>query len=110
MSMNGVHRGLRLPVRMLATSEARCPTVRPAASTTYHFRLPASSFPLGKYVDIVNYPCFQRIKRERVEYRSARKVVKLGNLVALSAPPRTFEIDWTRSYKKRGSPVFPKSL
>src|SRR5215216_7061707 len=75
MSINGVHSGLRLPLRIEATSEARCPTVCPLASTTYHFRLPARSFPLGKYVDIVNYLCFQRVKRERLEYRSAKKIV-----------------------------------
>src|SRR6185369_8380680 len=75
MSIKGVHCGLRLPLSIEATSDARCPTVRPLASTTYHFRLPASSLPLGKYVDIVNYLCFQRIKRERLEYRSAQKIV-----------------------------------
>src|SRR5262249_36665785 len=61
---------------MEATSDARCPSVCPLASTTYHFRLPARSLPLGKYVDIVNYLCFQRIKRERLEYKPVRKVVK----------------------------------
>src|SRR5882724_5968850 len=79
-SMNGVHFGLRLPVRIEATSEARCPTVSPAASTTYHFLFPARSLPLGKYVDIVNYLCFGRLKRERLEYKSARKIVKLRGL------------------------------
>src|SRR5215213_1018912 len=74
MSINGVHSGLRLPLRIEATSEARCPTVCPLASTTYHFRLPASSFPLGKYVDIVNYLCFQRVKRERLEYKRPKKL------------------------------------
>src|SRR6185369_11850751 len=76
MSIKGVHWGLRLPLRMEATSDARCPTLLPLASTTYHFRLPARSLPLGKYVDIVNYLCFQRIKRERLEYLRPRKVVK----------------------------------
>src|SRR5690349_16369847 len=75
MSIKGVHCGLRLPLRMEATSDARCPTVWPLASTTYHFRLPASSLPLGKYVDIVNYLCFQRIKRERLGYCCAQKIV-----------------------------------
>src|SRR5215216_3589293 len=79
MSINGVHSGLRLPLRIEATSEARCPTVCPLASTTYHFRLPASSFPLGKCVDIVNYLCFQRIKRERLEYRTPQNIVNLGS-------------------------------
>src|SRR5689334_7338619 len=72
--MKGVHSGLRLPESKEATSDARCPTVRPLASTTYHFRLPASSLPLGKYVDIVNYLCFQRIKRERLEYERPKKL------------------------------------
>src|SRR5436190_16102420 len=65
---------------MDATSEAMCPTVTPVASTTYHFRLPARSLPLGKYVDIVNYLCFQRGKRERLGYRTPLKVVKLEQL------------------------------
>src|SRR6185436_1546609 len=78
MSIKGVHCGLRLPLSMEATSDAKCPTVRPLASTTYHFRLPARSLPLGKYVDIVNYLCFQRVKRERLEYPPLRKVVKAG--------------------------------
>lgn len=69
-----------MPVRIKATSDARCPSVCPLASTTYHFRLPASSFPLGKYVDIVNYLCFQRIKRERLEYRWVKKIVKKRTL------------------------------
>src|SRR5688572_23372425 len=77
--MKGVHSGLRLPVSKEATSDARCPTVRPLASTTYHFRLPARSLPLGKYVDIVNYLCFKRIKRERLEYKPLGKVVKARN-------------------------------
>src|SRR5688500_10348421 len=80
--MKGVHSGLRLPESKEATSDARCPTVRPLASTTYHFRLPARSLPLGKYVDIVNYLCFKRIKRERLEYKPLGKVVKAdGSLV-----------------------------
>src|SRR5215204_6893875 len=78
VSRKGVHSGLRLPVRIEATSEARWPSVWPLASTTYHFRLPASSLPLGKYVDIVNYLCFQRVKRERLEYRTPKKIVKAG--------------------------------
>src|SRR5688572_12292494 len=84
MSINGVHSGLRLPLSIEATSEARCPTVRPLASTTYHFRLPARSLPLGKYVDIVNYLYFQRIKRERLEYKPLGKVVKAGGSLANS--------------------------
>src|SRR5215216_5127948 len=88
MSINGVHSGLRLPLRIEATSEARCPTVCPLASTTYHFRLPARSFPLGKYVDIVNYLYFQRVKRERLEYRSAQKIVNPRRRVCLSGSLR----------------------
>src|SRR6185503_21241248 len=84
MSMNGVHCGLRLPDSIDATSVARWPTVRPAASITYHFRLPASSFPLGKYVDIVNYLCFQRVKRERLEYLCVEKVVKQRGFEVMS--------------------------
>src|SRR3990172_10951069 len=80
--MNGVHCGLRLPVKMRATSEARCPTVWPAASTTYQFLFPARSLPLGKYVDIVNYLYLKRIKRERQEYRSAQNIVKLERIRA----------------------------
>src|SRR5687768_8658358 len=84
MSINGVHSGLRLPLSIEATSDARCPTVLPSASTTYHFRLPARSLPLGKYVDIVNYLYFQRIKRERLEYKPLGKVVKAGGSLANS--------------------------
>src|SRR6185369_7195870 len=89
MSIKGVHCGLRLPLSIEATSDARCPTVRPLASTTYHFRLPASSLPLGKYVDIVNYLCFQRIKRERLEYRTAQKIVNPRRRVCLGGSLRT---------------------
>ena len=67
-----------MPVSIEATSDARCPTVWPAASITYHFRFPARSLPLGKYVDIVNYLYFQRVKRERQEYKTAQKNVKLA--------------------------------
>src|SRR5687768_3991597 len=81
--MKGVHSGLRLPESKEATSDARCPTVWPLASTTNHFRLPARSLPLGKYVDIVNYLCFQRIKRERLEYLRGEKVVKATRLMTV---------------------------
>ena len=47
------------------------------------FRLPARSLPLGKYVDIVNYLCFQRIKRERLEYLRGEKVVKVTRLLVV---------------------------
>src|SRR3982751_2571986 len=77
MSMKGVHCGLRLPVRILATSVASRPTVCPAASTTNHLRFSASPLPLGKYVDIDSSLWKKRLKRERLEYRNAQKNVKL---------------------------------
>jgi len=40
--------------------------------------------PLGKYVDIVNYLCFQRVKRERLEYKTAQINVKLGRIASES--------------------------
>src|SRR4051812_2755510 len=77
MSIKGVQRGLRLPVSTLAISVASRPTVCPAASTTCHLRFSASPVPLGKYVDIDNSLWFERLKRERVEYRNGLKNVKL---------------------------------
>src|SRR3954470_11477406 len=77
MSIKGVHCGLRLPDRTLATSVASRPTVCPAASTTYHLRFSASPVPLGKCVDIDNSLWFKRLERERVEYRNGLKNVKL---------------------------------
>src|SRR3982751_2908040 len=77
MSIKGVHCGLRLPERTLATSVASRPTVCPAASTTYHLRFSASPVPLGKCVDIDNSLWFKRLERERLEYRNGLKNVKL---------------------------------
>src|ERR1043165_8540141 len=98
MSIKGVHCGLRLPVKMLATSVASRPTVCPAASTTYHLRFSASPLPLGKYVDIDSSLWKKRLKRERVEYRNAQKNVKLKR-------------DECGSHKSKGSPTrLPESL
>src|SRR5690349_24419501 len=104
MSIKGVHCGLRLPLRMEATSDARCPTVWPLASITYHFRLPASSLPLGKYVDIVNYLCFQRVKRERLEYLRPEKVVKASRPEPLSAVARSLRSRITPEALANASP------
>ncbi|MGI8567004.1 MAG: hypothetical protein ACR2LZ_11050, partial [Pyrinomonadaceae bacterium] len=43
----------------------------------YHLRFSASPDPLGKYVDIDNSLGKKRLKRERLEYKNARKIVKL---------------------------------
>src|SRR5688572_29002369 len=78
MSMKGVYLGLFLPERMRATSVASRPTVCPAASTTYHLRFSARPSPLGKYVDIGKSLNFKRLKRERVEYETAKKLSRRG--------------------------------
>src|SRR5271163_4627896 len=56
MSIKGVYLGFFLPLRVLAASVARRPSVLPLASTTNHLRV--ISCELGKYVDIVT--CFSR--------------------------------------------------
>src|ERR1700758_5003438 len=52
--MNGVYCGFSFPIRMLATCEAKRPSVCPFASTTYHLRTISPC--LGKYVDIGTLP------------------------------------------------------
>src|SRR4051812_47492741 len=74
--MKGVHIGLRFPDRIEATSVARRPTGWPSASTTYHLRFSANPVPLGNCVDIDNSLSIYRLKRERLEYRTAPKNVK----------------------------------
>src|SRR3954449_11580968 len=50
ISIKGVHAGLFLPDKILATSVASRPTVLPLASTMTHLRFSANPLPLGKYV------------------------------------------------------------
>src|SRR5438876_7026120 len=102
MSKNGVHAGLRLPERMLATSVARWPTVCPAASTTCHLRFCASPVPLGKYVDIDKSFYFKPLRRERLEYRSGPKIVKALLLLRIRARPSVAQLEGGR-YRSRKS-------
>src|SRR3984957_13205289 len=74
MSIKGVYLGLFLPLRVLAASVARRPSVLPLASMTNHLRV--ISCELGKYVDIVT--CFSRrtFSKARFAHRRNRAAGK----------------------------------
>src|ERR1700739_1835607 len=67
MSIKGVYLGFFLPLRVLAASVARRPSVLPLASITNHLRV--ISCELGKYVDIVNLLLQENLFKARLTHR-----------------------------------------
>src|ERR1700722_12414535 len=98
MSMKGVYLGFFLPLRVLAASVARRPSVLPLASTTNHLRV--ISCELGKYVDIVT--CFSSPEEPGTFLRMGICTARIrGRKNALPQTKGSKSLEWRRIDLKR---------